>query len=282
MEDSHYTLEQNDMGTYELNLPYERSGRSSYSSDPSEPTTPSSVNATPYQGVRDAVDLEPVYEFGEESYYDARSAIYPSLAGSTTADTDDDRFASSVFLATPVDSKPFYYQPNAEYMDGYRTQKIYSPSSTSAYSVAEALRSKFSDDSDSAETLDDFPPTSPNYGGWSEASPQRPRSRPIDIQPSRDGPRHSAAKSHNIFNPMRFFPRSSGSSWLNPKSSNHGNRPIPPSSNDRTRQFSPPSGASTHWASYYHSHTAPKGGRDSRYPARGFSYQTRLGREWIP
>lgn len=228
-----------DSTPYETNSP-----RSSYTSESSSPSTPSSchefsINAG-YDGAR---------------YYDAEEGVYPSVYDATSdGNTDDNRFASSVFLATPVaESKPFFFHPDTSYMDGYRTQKRYSSPNTSVYSVAEESGYDVQ-----SPTSTDFPPHSPNFHIW----PDTPQTRPIDIHGGLAGGRHREApkpKTHNIFSPLRFFPRSAGSSWLNQKASAAHYAPaVPASGHMRMRAASPPPVPLMGWNdNYYPPHQLP-------------------------
>ncbi|KAF8966558.1 kinase-like domain-containing protein [Flammula alnicola] len=286
-----------DMYDVELHAPYESSGRSSYTSDSSLPATPSSFAATDC-----GFDVDSMYD--RQRYYSADSTIFPSFGGTSIADTDDNRFASSVFLATPVvESKPFFHRPDTAYMDGYQTQKRYSSPNTSMYSVAEAeLRSHFSDDEDDdyedddyeydeAESIGEFPPSSPNFVGWPEIQTvPRTGSRPIDIptQGRRDADHPSMAKPQrtSIFNPLRFFPRSSGVSWLNPKPSPPSSHPLASSGvAARMRAASPPPVPMMPW-NEYHPHPRPRPvanvGNAGHFTGRGHGAQIRSNRDWIP
>ncbi|KAF9555254.1 kinase-like protein [Agrocybe pediades] len=59
-EHSEYNYSQSAMDAYEddYQTPYKSTGRSSYSSDPSEPTTPSSAGRSLFAGIQDTFDLE--------------------------------------------------------------------------------------------------------------------------------------------------------------------------------------------------------------------------------
>ncbi|PPQ86630.1 hypothetical protein CVT25_006814 [Psilocybe cyanescens] len=267
----------------ELQVPYGSSGRSSYSSDPSEPTTPSSVGQFSYRGVRDNFDMESIYDYDSDQLY-AQSTAYPSFTGSSATETpDDNRFASSVFLATPVaESKPFFQHQDAPYMDDYRTAKRYSSPNTSVYSVAEgSLYSDDYSDSRSIESIDDFPPNSPNFVVWPEPTAQRKGSRPIGIQGNRA--RRSRTKSQNLFNPMRFFPRSSGSSWLSPKTSPLASHPMASSAGALRHTAAPSNVPAMPWADYHSRRSGhTKGGSSHRYPVGGYGTQRHSSRDWIP
>ncbi|KAF9475709.1 kinase-like protein, partial [Pholiota conissans] len=295
------------MDTYddEVHTPYETSGRSSYTSDSSLPATPSSLEFTDC-----GFDVASTYD--HEQYYDAESTIYPSFGGTSASETtDDNRFASSVFLATPVvESKPFpFNRPDAAYMDGYRTQKRYSSPNTSVYSVAE-----YADNN--TET---FPPNSPNYFHWPSSydQPKNPAparmgaSRPIDIQPpngrGHNSSRSNKARSQNtgsgLFSALRFFPRSSGASWLNTKPSSHPMAQAAGGNNNaasaaaaaaRMRPVSPPQAVPVMhnpWNDYHRYPPPPpkphharnhNPGNPVHYAGRGFGAQLRSTRDWIP
>lgn len=281
-----------------VRTPYEASGRSTYTPDSSSPATPDSVE------FRDCgFDRGTTYE-QQERYYDAEASIYPAFNNTSIAETDDNRFASSVFLATPMaESKPFpFHRPDAAYMDGYRTQKRYSSPNTSVYSVAE-----YSDD-----TSEQFPPSSPNYVVWPPAydqpknAPRTGASRPIDIQ-QQNGRGSSTNKQNKskpqngsgsgIFGGLRFFPRSSGSSWLNSKTAAH---PLPPpqktsanaaAATARMHPVNPPQVPIMHWTEYnaypplphqgHHARPAANAGNTAHYSGRAFGPQLRSTRDWI-
>ncbi|KAH9478444.1 Negative regulator of sexual conjugation and meiosis [Psilocybe cubensis] len=272
----HYGM---DVYDNELQVPYGSSGRSSYSSDPSEPSTPSSVDQFSYRGVRNNFDMETAYDYDSENLY-AKPTAYPSFTGSSATETPEtNRYASSVFVDTPImESKPFLQYQDAPYMDAYRTAKRYSSPNTSIYSVTED--SIYGDDySDSS--VDDFPPNSPNFVVWPEPAGQRNGSRPMSIQNSRN--RKSRTKSQNVFNPMRFFPRSSGSSWLSPKSSPLASRPITSSAGTLRHNATPSNVPAMPWTDYHHPRSGhKKGGNSHRYPAGGYGTQRRSSRDWIP
>lgn len=280
-----------------VRTPYETSGRSTYTSDSSSPATPNSVEFPDRT-------FERAQAYDHERYYDAESPMYPSFNNTSTTDTDDNRFASSVFLATPmVESKPFPFpRSDAAYRDGYRTQKRYSSPNTSVYSVAE-----YSDD-----TSEQFPPTSPNFA-WPSAydqSKKGPRigaSRPIDIQ--QQAHRGSSTSKLNkskqqnggsgLFGALRFFPRSSGS-WLNAKAPPHAMPPPPPqkATNNtaansaaaaaRMHPVSPPQVPMMHWNEYnrypphpHHARPAANVGNPVHFAGRAFGPQLRSTRDWI-
>jgi len=282
-EDIRHNLRHNRIDEYDddrMHIPYGMSGESSFSSDPSSPVTPSSVNATGYR----EFDLASGYNtYDGKRYYDTKPTIYP--APGLDID-DDDRFASSVFLATPVaDSKHFFRHPERPYVGEYRMHRRYSSPNTSVYCVAEELRSKFSDDSEpgasyAEDNHENFPPSSPNFVVWPEQPTAAPRagSRPIEIHGARGRP-SGKVKSHSIFNPLRFFPLSNGSSWLSPKESPLANHAHGQSSS-RTRVH-PATPTSAPWVGHQHPRPAAK---PVHYATRGHkaqSRQKRTGRDWI-
>jgi len=266
-EDVRYNMRHS--GIYDddgMHTPYDtRSGHSSFSSDHSSPRTPSSANATGYRnyGLGSAYNT-----YDGQRYYDAKSAIYPT-AGSSVEDIDDNRFVSSVFLATPVaESKQFFRHPESTYTDGYCMHKRYSSPNTSVYAVAESpLRSKFSNDSEPEASYDDddhgvggsesFPPNSPNFAVWpGPTTAPRTGSRPIEIQGARGGqPAAGKVKPRSIFNPLRFFPLSNGSSWLKAKESSIANHP--PGRSSAGTRVHPAGPTSAPWVGYGH-HQQPR------------------------
>jgi len=262
-EDARYNMRNN--GIYDddgMHTPHDtRSGHSSFSSDHSSPRTPSSANATGYR----KYDLASPYNtYDGQRYHDGKSAIYPT-AGLSVEDIDDNRFVSSVFLATPVaESKRYFQHPESTHVDGYRMHKRYSSPNTSVYAVAESpLLSKFSDGSEpealydddhDADVSEDFPPSSPNFVVWTEPTiAPRTGSRPIEVQARGGQPATGKVKPRSIFNPLRFFPLSNGSSWLNPKESSLSKNPHGRSSaGTRVHPAGPPS-----WTGYGH-HQQPR------------------------
>jgi len=285
-EHSEYAYSQSGMDAYQdddYGTAYKSSGRSSYSSDPSEPTTPNSTGRSLFAGIQDTFDMESVYGYNERLHQDATTTNSASYAGTaTTADTDDTQFASSVVLSTPVaESKPYFHHPDSTYPNAYNAQKRYSSPNTSVYSAGDP--SFFSGD---VSDIEEFPPSSPNFVVWPEKSPPRQGSRPVEIQGGRRQ-RESKKKVHNIFNPMRFFPRSSGHSWLNSKS-NHVPNHLASSAGIRLQAPGPPHGsAAMMWADPYYPRQREhrdRVGATTRYPLQtqyeSYGHRRHREREW--
>ncbi|KAF9530270.1 hypothetical protein CPB83DRAFT_851279 [Crepidotus variabilis] len=108
-------------------------------------------------------------------------------------DGDDGNPYMTSYYHNPIPKGPV--TPNRPYQaSDFNTRRRYSSPNTSVYSVALG--------SECTEHGVTYPDSATPSGA--------PRSRPVDI------PR-TKSKSHG-FNPLRFLPRSSGTSWLSPKS----------------------------------------------------------------
>ncbi|CAA7264385.1 unnamed protein product [Cyclocybe aegerita] len=262
---------------------YARSNRSSLSSDPASPVTPSSYFDSESRCTFIDVDSYRVYDQeGDDRSCDVDGMFaFPSFTQSSMDDSDENRFASSVFIATPVtDSKPYPAQPISRYGTGFRTEKRYSSPNTSVYSVAEAP--VYSPDSPTTPAdwhfADEVEPESPVVFVWPEVN-SRAGSKPIEIPRSRRGS-HDKHKGQYIFNPMRFFPRSSGTSWLNSRVSPPGRKSAKPPPVEKIRPMTPPP---THhvWGEYHPTCPVESPAGPNRMPPR-FGSHILPGREWFP
>ena len=108
---------------------------------------------------------------------------------------DDGSYVSSVFHTPSLKDTVRMPQTHA---DNFRTVKRHSSPNTSIYSITEAFDGMGPTSMRNVERVDK-----------GETAAQQQRAQPVDI------PRSKSKTS--IFNPMRFFPRSAGKSWLNRK-----------------------------------------------------------------
>ncbi|KAJ3516906.1 hypothetical protein NLJ89_g832 [Agrocybe chaxingu] len=259
-----------------------RSNHSSFSSDPASPVTPTSYFDSESRCTFVDADSYRVYDQeGDNRSCDVDDMFaFPSFTQSSMDDSDDNRFASSVFIATPItESKPHPSQTGPRYRTGFRTEKRYSSPNTSVYSVAE--ESIYSPDSPTPADwhfAEKAEPESPTVFVWPEVTP-RAGSKPIEIPRSR-GSSQSKHKGQYIFNPRRFFPRSSGSSWLNSKMSPPGRQfaKTPPAAKVRPATPSPTQDA---WSGYYPTRPVESPVGPNRMPP-WFGSHILPGREWFP
>jgi hypothetical protein len=134
-------------------------------------------------------------------------------------------------MVTPVSKHDSHTRP----IDGHRKRKRFSMPNPSVYPVPPGpLVSRFSSDSDSIfpvqseqMTIDEHHKGSSDIPILSDALAPRGGSKPIDIIDER-GQGHGDNTKTYIFNPLRFFPRSAGCSWLTPKSSPMSCHPLAP------------------------------------------------------
>jgi len=201
---------------YEPGTPYESSTRSSCSSDVSTPATPCSLNQDDHEFACVKLKVD-----ARQSHCHAKTSSFTSLQESFWEEESAEehhRFTSS-FIATP----PSKVDSDTRPIDGHRKRKRLSMPNPSIYAVPPGpLVSRFSSDSDSISSIQSCQMTfdapdvnSPDILASSDVPALRGGSKPIDIGGGRG--HGDNMRTPYIFNPLRFFPRSSGSSWLTPK-----------------------------------------------------------------
>ncbi|KAF8800575.1 kinase-like protein [Phlegmacium glaucopus] len=200
---------------YESGTPYESSTRSSCSSDVSTPATPCSLNQDDHDFSRVKLNVDATY--ARQHHYHAKTSSFTSLQESSWEENDEEHLFTSSFTTTTAkvdaDTTP---------INGFRKRKRLSMPNPPVYAEPPGpLVSRFSSDSDSISPVTSCQMTfdEPNEDilAFSDVPASRGGSKPIDIVGER---RHGDnTRTPYTFNPLRFFPRSSGSSWLTPKSS---------------------------------------------------------------
>ena len=205
-----------------LGSPYESSARSSCSSDLFTPATPCSLNQDEHDFARVRLDVDPTYH--RQRHFQAKINSTSFLESSWEESDEEDCFTS--FMATPASKINSDTRP----IDDSRTRKRFSMPNPFVH--AEPLVSRFSSDYNSISPVQSYQMTvdephvdSPDILVFSDVQAPRGGSKPIDIV-GRRGPGDNM-KSSYIFNPLRFFPRSAGCSWLTPKSSPLTVPPVP-------------------------------------------------------
>lgn len=183
---------------------YRYSTRTS-SSDSESPITPVSDYGDGSQAcsfVEWDSDVHTSNDVEEESRYPEEHRKQVSIPVSAVDDDDGDdngSYVSSVFYTPSLKGTSTVARtPHQTHADNFRTVKRHSSPNTSIYSIAEAFDGMDPTSMQNIERIDE-----------GETAEPKCRARPVDI------PRSKSKTS--IFNPMRFFPRSAGKSWLNRK-----------------------------------------------------------------
>ena len=213
----------------EPGTPYESSARSSCSSE-STPTTPYSLNQADHDFARVELNVDATY--GRRRHCHAKINSFTSFQQSLWEEENDEehRFTSS-FMATPASKLDSDMRP----IGSPRRRKRFSMPNPPIYAAPPGpLVSRFSSDSDCISSVQSDQMTIDEH--HSDGSPDIPissdapaplGSKPIDIV---DGHGHGQGDDMKtyIFNPLRFFPRSAGCSWLTPKLSPMMRHPLAP------------------------------------------------------
>ena len=209
----------------EPGTPYESSTRSCSSSDASAPVTPSSLNHANHDFGCVQVDAR----YDPHRHCHAKVGSFMSFQESSWEEegSEEHRFASS-FMAIPASKD----DSDTRSIGVHRKRKRFSIPNPAAYPGP--LVSRFSSDSDGISsvqscqmTIDEPDASSPDILDVptpSDVPAPRGSSKPIDIV---GGHGHGDnMKRPYIFNPLRFFPRSAGCSWLTPKLSPMRRHPL--------------------------------------------------------
>ena len=206
----------------ERSTPYESSARSSCSSDLSTPATPCSVNRDDFARVKLNVDAT----YSQQRHHRKINSFTSFQESSWEEESDEEH----LFPSLPSSSSKLV--SNTRPINGHRTRKRFSMPNSSGYVAPPGpLVSRFSSDSDSIlsvqscqMTIDEPPVDSLDIAFSDVPAAPRDSSKPIDIVGGR-GQGDDMRKPY-IFNPLRFFPRSAGCSWLMPKSSPKMRHPL--------------------------------------------------------
>ena len=287
---SEYNLHQ-DESDYEgpAHSSYEYSGRSSPSSDPASPITPTNAFGDESRACSFVNwDSYGIYDREEDNqnYGDERSTAYSHQMESSFEGSDDFRYPSSNFVPIPIkETKPLPKRPEETYANGFRTAKRYSSPNTSIYSVAEASAFGDSDVEIGPPTSDgrrprDPVPESPNsvvFVTWPPDGYRGTGQRAIDVPRSNPKP--------HPFDPRRFFPRSGGSSWLNTKGTPTSH--LANVSRVQVIQEDPRAGPRTRRDDYHRAYVHQPPARNAHQQTRAsnrpiFHTQMRSSRDWLP
>jgi len=184
---------------------YQYSTRTS-SSDSASPITPVSDYGAGSQACSFVEwDMYTSNDVEEENRYpgDRKQASIPGPVSAfddvDDDDGDDGSYLSSTFHTPSLkDASTVVRMPQQTHADNFRTVKRHSSPNTSIYAIAEASDGMDPKSMRNVEQVDK-----------GETAENLHRTQPIDIPRSKS--------KTNIFNPMRFFPRSAGKSWLNRK-----------------------------------------------------------------